>query len=371
MKIAVLGSGSGGFMCAADLSLRGHEVRFYSRTGERFKPVIEKGGIKLIGKEDELPGKFAKISLLTTDIKEAISGADLILNPLPFFGVQTYAKLVAPHIEDGQTLVYLGKGGGAIEYFRIFKEQGVDKEVYLGDTNTLPYGASYMGENVVRLESRVWELITTAFPGKNTDKIVRMMKEAYPMYSIRKAQSPLETVLVDYNAITHPPPMLCNAGRIESGDKNFHLFGKDALTPAVVRLTQAVDRERMALSKALGIRAYTLEEEILHVRWNPHGEDYVLSLYEAIHTPFLEMCEGPFKLETRHLLEDVPYGLVTFSSLGDMLGVPTPVIDAEITLAEALLGRGFRGIGRTVEKMGINPAWDLQTLNRYLHEGKI
>lgn len=371
MKIAVLGSGSGGFMCAADLSLRGHEVRFYSRTGERFKPVIEKGGIKLIGKEDELPGKFAKISLLTTDIKEAISGADLILNPLPFFGVQTYAKLVAPYIEDGQTLVYLGKGGGAIEYFRIFKEQGVDKEVYLGDTNTLPYGASYMGENVVRLESRVWELITTAFPGKNTDKIVRMMKEAYPMYSIRKAQSPLETVLVDYNAITHPPPMLCNAGRIESGDKNFHLFGKDALTPAVVRLTQAVDRERMALSKALGIRAYTLEEEILHVRWNPHGEDYVLSLYEAIHTPFLEMCEGPFKLETRHLLEDVPYGLVTFSSLGDMLGVPTPVIDAEITLAEALLGRGFRGIGRTVEKMGINPAWDLQTLNRYLHEGKI
>jgi len=371
VKIAVLGSGSGGFMCAADLSLRGHEVRFYSRTGERFKPVIEKGGIKLIGKEDELPGKFAKISLLTTDIKEAISGADLILNPLPFFGVQTYAKLVAPHIEDGQTLVYLGKGGGAIEYFRIFKEQGVDKEVYLGDTNTLPYGASYMGENVVRLESRVWELITTAFPGKNTDKIVRMMKEAYPMYSIRKAQSPLETVLVDYNAITHPPPMLCNAGRIESGDKNFRLFGKDALTPAVVRLTQAVDRERMALSKALGIRAYTLEEEILHVRWNPHGEDYVLSLYEAIHTPFLEMCEGPFKLETRHLLEDVPYGLVTFSSLGDMFGVPTPVIDAEITLAEALLGRGFRGIGRTVEKMGINPAWDLQTLNRYLHEGKI
>ncbi|KUO42205.1 MAG: hypothetical protein APU95_05430 [Hadesarchaea archaeon YNP_N21] len=356
-------------MCAADLSLRGHEVRFYSRTGERFKPVIEKGGIKLIGKEDELPGKFAKISLLTTDIKEAISGADLILNPLPFFGVQTYAKLVAPHIEDGQTLVYLGKGGGAIEYFRVFKEQGVDKEVYLGDTNTLPYGASYMGENVVRLESRVWELITTAFPGKNTDKIVRMMKEAYPMYSIRKAQSPLETVLVDYNAITHPPPMLCNAGRIESGDKNFHLFGKDALTPAVVRLTQAVDRERMALSKALGIRAYTLEEEILHVRWNPHGEDYVLPLYEAIHTPFLEMCEGPFKLETRHLLEDVPYGLVTFSSLGDMLGVPTPVIDAEITLAETLLGRDFRGIGRTVEKMGISPAWDLQTLNRYLHEG--
>ncbi|MEM4187784.1 MAG: NAD/NADP octopine/nopaline dehydrogenase family protein [Candidatus Hadarchaeum sp.] len=366
-----MGSGSGGFMCAADFSLRGHEVRFYSRTGERFKSVIEKGGIKLIGKREELPGEFAKISLITTDIKEAISGADLIVNPLPFFGVRNYAKLVAPHIEDGQTLVYFGKGGGAIEYYRVFKELGVKKEVYLGDTNTLPYGASYMGDNVVRLESRTWEIITTAFPGKNTDKVVEMVKKAYPMYSVRKAQSPLETVLVDYNAITHPPPMLCNAGRIESGDKSFHLFGKDALTPSVVRLTERVDRERIALSKALGIRAYTLEEEILHVKWNPHGEDYVLPLYEAIHTPFLEMCEGPFRIDTRHLLEDIPYGLVTFSSLGDMLNVPTPVVDAEITIAEALLDRDFRSIGRTVEKMGIDPSWDLKTLNKYLHEGEI
>lgn len=358
-------------MCAADYSLRGHEVRFFSRTGERFKPVIEKGGIKLIGKKEELPGEFAKISLITTDIKEAISGADLIVNPLPFFGVRNYAKLVAPHVEDGQTIVYFGKGGGAIEYYRVFQEMGVKKEVYLGDTNTLPYGASYMGDNVVRLESRTWEIITTAFPGRNTDKVVQMVKEAYPMYSVRKAQSPLETVLVDYNAITHPPPMLCNAGRIESGDKSFHLFGKDALTPSVVRLTERVDRERMALSKALGIRAYTLEEEILHVRWNPHGEDRVLPLYEAIHTPFLEMCEGPFRLDTRHLLEDIPYGLVTFSSLGDMLNVPTPVVDAEITIAEALLDRDFRSIGRTVEKMGIDPSWDLKTLNKYLQEGEI
>ncbi|MGC8817471.1 MAG: NAD/NADP octopine/nopaline dehydrogenase family protein [Candidatus Hadarchaeum sp.] len=366
-----MGSGSGGFMCAADFSLRGHEVRFYSRTGERFKPVIEKGGIKLIGKMEELPGDFAKISLITTDIKEAISGADLIVNPLPFFGVRNYAKLVAPHIEDGQTLVYFGKGGGAIEYYQVFKEMGVKKEVYLGDTNTLPYGASYMGDNVVRLESRTWEIITTAFPGKNTDKVIQTLKKVYPMYSIRKAQSPLETVLVDYNAITHIPPMLCNAGRIESGDKSFHLFGKDSLTPSVVRLMEKVDRERMALSKALGIRPYTLEEEILHVRWNPHGENYVLPLYEAIHTPFLEMCEGPFKLETRHLLEDVPYGLVTYSSLGDMLNVPTPVVDAEITMAEALLDRDFRSTGRTVERMGIDPSWDLKTLNKYLQEGEI
>ena len=79
------------------------------------------------------------------------------------------------------------------------------------------------------------------------------------------------------------------------------------------------------------------------VKWNPHGEDRVLPLYDAIHTPFLEVCEGPFKLDTRHLTEDIPYGLVTYSSLGRMLGVPTPVTDAIITLAEVPAGPRLPG----------------------------
>jgi opine dehydrogenase len=105
------------------------------------------------------------------------------------------------------------------------------------------------------------------------------------------------------------------------------------------------------------------------VKWNPHGEDHVLPLYEAIHTPFLEVCEGPFKLDTRHLTEDIPFGLVTYSSLGRMLGVPTPVTDAVITIAEGLLDRDFRTGGRTVEAMGIDPKWSVEELKRYLHEG--
>jgi opine dehydrogenase len=95
----------------------------------------------------------------------------------------------------------------------------------------------------------------------------------------------------------------------------------------------------------------------------------VLPLYDAIHTPFLEVCEGPFKLDTRHLTEDIPYGLVTFSSLGRLVGVPTPVSDAVITLAEGLLDRDFRAIGRTVESMGLSPKWSLAQLKRYLETG--
>ena len=97
----------------------------------------------------------------------------------------------------------------------------------------------------------------------------------------------------------------------------------------------------------------------------------MLPFYEAIHTPFLEVCEGPFTLEARHLTEDIPYGLVTYESLGKMLGVDTPVISAIITMAEGLLDRDFRAMGRTVEALGFDPSWSVDQLKQYLYEGKV
>ena len=175
---------------------------------------------------------------------------------------------------------------------------------------------------------------------------------------------------MDYNAITHTPPMICNAARIETGEPDFCLFGVAENTPAVVNVMKRLDRERMALGEKLGLKQYTLEEEIRMVKWNRGGVDEVLPFYEAIHTPFLEVCEGPFTLNTRHLTEDVPYGLVTYESLGKILGVPTPIISAIISIAEGLLDRDFRTNGRTVEALGIDPEWSLEEIKAYLYEGR-
>jgi hypothetical protein len=52
-----------------------------------------------------------------------------------------------------------------------------------------------------------------------------------------------------------------------------------------------------------------------------------------------------------------------------MLGVPTPVSDAIITMSDVLLNRDFRSIGRTVESMGLDSSWSLEQLKKYLKEG--
>ncbi|MEW5816859.1 MAG: NAD/NADP octopine/nopaline dehydrogenase family protein [Spirochaetota bacterium] len=373
-KIAVLGAGSGGFMCAADLGHMGYEVALFSREPGRIKGVKEKGRIEVLDINSKPTGIWGKVSLVTTDIKEALQGAQVILNPIPYFACEEYARLAAPHLEEGQTVIYLGKGGACLTWAKVLRELKINRQVYLADTNTLPYGASRKGDFQVRLENRTQNLIIAAFPGKDIDRVAAAAATLWPKkngYAIRKGQNAIDSILVDYNAITHTPPMICNAARIESGEKDFCLFGKKENTPGVVRLIERIDRERMALGQALGLKQYPLEEEIMMVKWNPHGEEYVLPLYDAIHTPFLEVCEGPFTLDTRHLKEDIPYGLVTFSSLGKMLNVPTPVTDAVITLAEGLLERDFRSLGRTVEAMGIDPAWPVLKLKLYLREGVV
>lgn len=374
-RIAILGAGNGGCAAAADLTLRGHSVALFDlpQFEHVLAPIRARGGIE-ITVEDPRTGVegFAALDTVTTDIAEAMAGAEWVFNPVPAFAHEIFARVCAPFVTDGQTIVTWGKGGACLIYGKVFRDLGVKADVAIGETNTLPYGATRLAPTLVRIEARVMELITAAFPGRKLGRVIAALQAAYPMISIRPAASVLESILVDYNAITHPPPMICNAARIERGDPTFCLFDKTANTPAVVNLIRLVDRERMALSAALGIKAYTLEEEIYHVGWNPRGRENegVLPLYDAIHTEKLEICEGPFKLDTRHLTEDIPYGLFTYCELGRMLGVPTPVSDALVTLASGLLGRDFRSEGRSLEKLGFEAGWSVPRLYEYLENGE-
>ena len=158
--------------------------------------------------------------------------------------------------------------------------------------------------------------------------------------------------------------MVCNAARIETGDPTFHMLGKDAYTPSVARITDALDDEASALARAVGLDWVPRQER--EFPYHPFARD----TYERMHTWFLEVCEGPWSLKSRYLVEDVRYGLRLFSSLGDMFDVPTPVCDAVITVGSILVEEDFWKTGRTVETLGIEPSWSLKQLDKYLETGK-
>ena len=64
------------------------------------------------------------------------------------------------------------------------------------------------------------------------------------------------------------------------------------------------------------------------------------------------------------------YGLRLISSIGDMVGVETPVSDARITIASVEDEKDYWKEGRTVEELGIPRGLNIQELNSFLYEGK-
>ena len=60
------------------------------------------------------------------------------------------------------------------------------------------------------------------------------------------------------------------------------------------------------------------------------------------------------QLDHRYLNEDVGYGLVFMSKLGQQIGVATPGIDAVISVATIVMARDYRAEAlRTPESLGI------------------
>src|SRR6185503_6942552 len=106
MRVAVLGGGNGCYAAAADLSEAGHEVRFWRRDADAFKPVLETGTIRL---RDFKGVRDVRIALPTADIGAAVRGAEFILAPMPAFAQHDLAVALAPHLTDGQ-VIYLPPG---------------------------------------------------------------------------------------------------------------------------------------------------------------------------------------------------------------------------------------------------------------------
>jgi opine dehydrogenase len=68
----------------------------------------------------------------------------------------------------------------------------------------------------------------------------------------------------------------------------------------------------------------------------------------------LTALRAPGQVETRWLTEDIPFGLSTWSLLGDRLGVDTPVMDSLVTLASATLEMDFRAETRDLQSLGLS-----------------
>jgi len=309
------------------------------------EPIIEKHGIELSGLTRS---GFARLTLVTTDVREAIEGADLIQIVCPAYGHKILSEACIPHLQEGQTVVFYGKGGASLEFSKILKRSGKAKDILVGETNSLPYACRIVGPGRVHIYDSAKTLMAASFPSKRTQELLEKLKEVYPV--AEPAANVLETMLNDINAVVHPPAVLLNAGRIEYSKGEFFLYD-EGITQSVAKVIEQVDKERVEILEALELKSTSLYDKL-----SINSSQHFNSLYEAIRIGLKShlKIKGPQNLYDRYLTEDIPYGLVTFASFGKLLGVETEVSKSLIALASALHSIDYWETGRTLDKLGLD-----------------
>jgi opine dehydrogenase len=345
---AVLGASHSGFGLAADMSLRGIETRLFElpEFAGALDPVVREGGIHMHGVRGE---GFAKVKA-TLDAGEAIRGVDAILCAVPAYGHRRMAQAIAPHLKDGSMVILLpGCTGGALEFAQVIRESGNHAAIVYAEAPNFIFACTKDGPASVDIHGSKRDILLAALPARATAQVLERLAPAYPEHIA--ARDVLDTGLNNINNPLHPAMLLLNSGRVEKFGGGWSYFA-EGLTPAVGRLVEGMDEERMAVAAFFDLpRVSVLEWLTRNYRHQGFGGD---SIWQALSTSTVHKdSAAPGSIDHRHFNEDIPYGLTPTASLGRAMGVAVPVMEGFITVASTVSGRDFWSEGRTVEKLGL------------------
>jgi len=360
MKFAVLGAGNSGRAQAADLALAGHDVNLYDSFLSMIKGISEKGGLEITGAARQ---GFAKLHEVTNDIAKAIKGVKVIFIATPAFVHEPLFRESTPYLEDGQIILINTGYYGCLRLARLSKELRLKKDIILSETSILVYSSRVSGPASVHVDGiKEKDLKIAALPARDTPKVLELLKDSYPM--LIPATNVLECDLDNLNPCSHTSIMVLNAARIDLTKGDF-LFLPGGTTPTVGKVIDAVDNERRKIAQVFGFEVESYVKT-MQKYYNAKGETAydVIQSTEAFQDP---KERAPADFQHRYITEDIPYGLVPVSSLGNLTNVPTPTVDALIQLSSIINFSNYKREGVTLRKLGLF-GLNIEQINEFLIE---
>jgi opine dehydrogenase len=333
MKIAIVGGGNGACAAAADLSEKGHEVRWWRRNAAALAERLV-----LKDAEGERPVRVAK---RCTEIGDAVRGAELVFMPDPAFTQVDNARRLAPHLAEDQ-VVFLAPG----TFGAYLMCSTIGKGVF-AETGTLPWLTRRHGPDTAAITARATRLPTGVFPARRSAQALAVIREAFP--AIEPVEDALSAALMNAGPIIHPPLILMNAGPLEHFERwDIHNEGTQ---PSIRRVTDSLDAERIAARRALG---YAAPHFPLADHYRADGDEWMYG--RRVHKKLTDSKDWRERIvltEHRYMREDVEHGLAFLVSVCEWAGVPCPVARGLLALGSAVLGRDLRSTGRTLESLGL------------------
>lgn len=352
MRITVLGGGHGCYAAAVELAEKGHTVCLWRRDGAALDELRTIGHITIRDYRgtrnvsvDHPGGRLS----LAMGLASALSGAELVVIPLPATTHEDLAREVAPLLADGQ-VVFLPPGTfGSYVFAKAMAECGNHAEVAFAETGTLPYLVRKHGPRDIVVSAYATRLPTGVFPSRLAQRAFEVLRLAYP--SVEPLDDALNGALMNAGPIIHPPLIIMNAGPLEHFDRwDIHNEGTQNSIRAV---TNQLDAERIAVREALG---YAAPHFPLADHYNTtQGDEWMYG--RGAHGKLTDSGDWREDIDLqrhRYMLEDTRLGLSFLVSVGRWAGIPTPVAQGLLSIASAIVGRDLYKEGRTFENLGLS-----------------
>jgi opine dehydrogenase len=317
------------------------------------RAVADRGGITLIGAGRK--GK-AKVDCITTDIREALETARVVLVAVVASRHRQISRLCAPFLKDGQVVVFSPGNAGSLVLAGVLKASHRSPDVKIAELEGNLYPCRATGEAEAIIAVPFKSKYIAAFPAGDTGAVIAALS---PFYAMQPATNVFEAALNSPNVVIHLAASLLNIGAIEQSGGAYYLY-KTGLTPSVLRCVEAVHAEKLRVFQALG---YQERSPLDHLKKVARTDEFPeLDLFRGL--------IGPTAAGHRYITEDASTGVSLMISLGEMLGVPVPTTKALVQLASAVNQVDYLSGGRTLGNLGMAHLTKDQ-LNRFLSDGEM
>ncbi len=394
--VAVLGAGNSGKGLAGDAALAGHKVRLWetSAFAQNIESLKITRQIRVYGSQNNSKGfkrdGIATLEKVTTNMKEAVSGAEIIAVSVVSLGFENLFEQLIPCLEDGQVISFYPDNYASFILRKKMREMGCNKKVIIGGWSSLPYGARVTNNgplNEVFFVYRATSLRGDTLPSKDRDEFFKEMRGFACMDPIDflPGDTMLDVNFCNVNPILHVPAVLMNAGAIDNwgiidpvGDKNeYYSIYRHGLSPSVSKVQYGIYLEEVKMAQALGVGIQHYDKDVFFSRLSilgPEfmGEGFIIPIEENMPDWYrMEYFPGArFTVQNRYVSEDVPVGTKIFYELGKKAGVKTPILESMITIGGLVNDTDYFEKGWTLDKLGIEKMGKEELLT-YLREGKI
>jgi opine dehydrogenase len=339
VRVAILGAGAIAYGNAALLCRDGHDVTLWSPSGRRTATLFAGAPLVATG---VIEGRFHP--RIAASCAAALSGAEAVVVAVPGYGHRHVLDAAAPFLRNEQVVVFSSHMSlSALYLAELLRTRGVTAPIAaLGTTVTT---GRQTGPDAVFVSSVRARLDVAVLPQSAASRGTEVCRALFGDRFVSR-DGLLAIALSNLNAQNHLAIALCNLTRMELGEawgQNRHI------TPAVARLIEALDAERLAIAAAFGLEVRTIHEHF-HLSFDvPIGP-----LAEMTHALAQRPRDvsGPTTLDSRYVTEDVPFGLVPTIRLAALAGVPVPLHESGVRLMSALYGRDFAAENDILPQLG-------------------